>query len=82
MTKEETIKGLESIEDRAVDFPYMTASDWVANEAIYKTSDVYKEELIDKAVEWLQENIRDYLYAGTIKDVSLIEDFKKYMKGE
>lgn len=30
MTKEETIKMLQSIEDRAVDFPYMTACDWVA----------------------------------------------------
>lgn len=30
MTKEETIKVLQSIEDRAVDFPYMTACDWVA----------------------------------------------------
>lgn len=30
MTQEETIKVLQSIEDRAVDFPYMTACDWVA----------------------------------------------------
>lgn len=30
MTKEETIKVLQSIGDRAVDFPYMTACDWVA----------------------------------------------------
>lgn len=30
MTKEEAIKVLQSIEDRAVDFPYMTACDWVA----------------------------------------------------
>lgn len=30
MTKEETIRVLQSIEDRAVDFPYMTACDWVA----------------------------------------------------
>lgn len=30
MTREETINALQNIEDRAVDFPYMTASDWVA----------------------------------------------------
>ena len=30
MTREETIKVLQSIEDRAVDFPCMTACDWVA----------------------------------------------------
>lgn len=30
MTKEETIEVLQSIEDRAVDFPRMTACDWVA----------------------------------------------------
>ena len=29
MTQEEIIQGLESIESRAIDFPYMTASDWV-----------------------------------------------------
>ena len=30
MTKEETIQILQSIENRAVDFPYMTACDWAA----------------------------------------------------
>lgn len=30
MTREETIKILHSIEDRAADFPNMTACDWVA----------------------------------------------------
>lgn len=30
MTKEETIQVLQSIEDRAVKFPNMTACDWVA----------------------------------------------------
>ncbi len=30
MTETETIQVLQSIEDRAVDFPYMTAEDWVA----------------------------------------------------
>ena len=30
MTKQETIQVLQSIEDRAVDFPNMTACDWVA----------------------------------------------------
>ena len=29
MTREEIIQGLESIESRVIDFPYMTASDWV-----------------------------------------------------
>ena len=30
MTKKETIQMLQSIEDRAIDFPYMTTCDWVA----------------------------------------------------
>ena len=30
MTREETIEILHSIEDRATDFPNMTACDWVA----------------------------------------------------
>lgn len=30
MTKKETIQVLQSIEDRAIDFPNMTACDWVA----------------------------------------------------
>ena len=30
MTKKETIQVLQSIEDRAIDFPYMTTCDWVA----------------------------------------------------
>ena len=29
MTRKEIIQGLESIESRAIDFPYMSASDWV-----------------------------------------------------
>lgn len=29
MTREEIIQGLESIESRAIDFPYMSAPDWV-----------------------------------------------------
>lgn len=29
MTNKEVIQGLEGKESRAIDFPYMTASDWV-----------------------------------------------------
>lgn len=44
MTKEETIQVLKSIEDRAVDFPNMTACDWAAIAAAKK----YLSNYIDK----------------------------------
>jgi hypothetical protein len=46
MTKEETIQVLKSIEDRAVDFPNMTACDWVAIAAAKRHLSNY----IDKAI--------------------------------
>ena len=54
MTKEETIKVLQSIEDRAIDFPYMTASDWVAIAAAKRhlTNSLKVEEVdLDKEIE-------------------------------
>ena len=69
MTKKETIQVLQSIEDRAVDFPYMTACDWVAIAAakrhlenslevkevnIAEMADEYYDALM-KETDWMDE---------------------------
>lgn len=56
MTKEETIKVLQSIEDRAVDFPYMTACDWVAIAAAKRHLSDDKIEEVD-----LEDEFDEYL---------------------
>ena len=56
MTKEETIRVLQSIEDRAVDFPYMTACDWVAIAAAKRH---LKDSLEVGGVD-LEEEIKSY----------------------
>lgn len=60
MTREETIQGLESIESRAIDFPYMTASDWVAIAAAKRhltNSIEVKEVDLDKEIEkWIDDD--------------------------
>ena len=70
MTKKETIQVLQSIEDRAVDFPYMTAYDWVAIAAakrhlensldveevnIADMADDYYDALMEEASVWMDE---------------------------
>lgn len=96
MTQKEIIQGLESIENRAIDFPYMTASDWVAigaakrhleNSLEVKEVDS-TDAFIEKATEWLKENkdhpligCEDICLSGYLTD-EFIEDFKNYMKGE
>lgn len=54
MTKNETIQVLQSIEDRAVDFPNMTACDWVAIASAKRhlTNSIEVKEMgLDAAVE-------------------------------
>lgn len=57
MTKEETIQGLENIESRAIDFPYMTASDWVAVAAakrhLANSIEVKDVDLDDEIDKWI-----------------------------
>lgn len=57
MTKEETIQVLQSIEDRAVDFPYMTACDWVAIAAAKR----HLENLIEVKEVDLEKYYRNFL---------------------
>lgn len=89
MTKKETIQVLQSIEDRAVDFPYMTACDWVAIAAakrhLENTLEV-KDEVFDT------NDIKDAFKAGydmgvlqttkkinsNIKEVNLEEEMNKW----
>ena len=67
MTKKETIQvlqRLQSIEDRAVDFPYMTACDWVAiaaakrhleNSLEVKEVEESSKDLEDEATKYAQD---------------------------
>ena len=73
MTKEETIKVLQSIEDRAVDFPYMTACDWVAIAAakrhLENSLEVKEVDIADMADEYyyaLREEAADWMDEGTM----------------
>ena len=73
MTKEETIKVLQSIEDRAVDFPYMTACDWVAIAAakrhLENSLEVKEVNIADMADDYyyaLREEASDWMDEGTI----------------
>lgn len=54
MTKEETIKVLQSIEDRAIDFPHMTACDWVAIAAAKRhlQEEPVSKDLKHELVQW------------------------------
>ena len=65
MTKQETIKVLQTIEDRAVDFPYMTACDWVAiaaakrhleNSIEVKEVELMIHTIISECCDWLAMN--------------------------
>lgn len=49
MTRKEIIEGIESIESRAVDFPYMTATDWVTIAAAKRK--------LNPNVAWNSENV-------------------------
>lgn len=89
MTVEETIQILHSIEDRASDFPNMTACDWVAIVAAKRhlstlkgvqknILNTEKDKWVEKTCKWL-ESIAEYIGhdSETIK-----KSFKKYMNSE
>lgn len=96
MTKDETIQILQSIEDRAVDFPYMTACDWVAIAAAKRhltNSIEVKEVDLDKEIQEVQRKYRtieEYegypctMYAGSIEWIArhFFELGLKAQKGE
>lgn len=58
MTKQETIQVLQSIEDRAVKFPNMTACDWVAIAAakrhLENSLEVKEVDLEKELDEWMK----------------------------
>ena len=58
MTKQETIQVLQSIEDRAIDFPNMTECDWVAIAAAKRhlTEEPVSEELKEAATQYGIDN--------------------------
>ena len=59
MTKEETIQVLQSIEDRAINFPCMTACDWVAiasaKRHLTNSVEVKEVDLEEKATQLSQK---------------------------
>jgi hypothetical protein len=72
MTKKETIQVLQSIEDRAVDFPYMTACDWVAIAAAKRHLENALEE---KEVDLEKEYERYYEQERNIQTFKLAKHF-------
>ena len=69
MTKKETIQVLQSIEDRATDFPNMTACDWVAIAAAKRHLDDDKIDVNLKRED--EENLNNVLYIfNQLKDTS------------
>ena len=62
MTKQETIQVLQSIEDRAVDFPNMTECDWVAIASAKRhlKEEPISEEFKEAACKQLAENARKH----------------------
>ena len=73
MTQEEIIQGLESIESRAIDFPYMTASDWVTIAAA-------KRKLNPNTV-WYSENVAPKYNLNGITDF-IISSAYGHIEGE
>lgn len=73
MTPEEIIQGLESIESRAIDFPYMTASDWVTIAAA-------KRQLSPNFV-WHDENITPKYNLNGITDF-IVSSAHGHIEGE
>lgn len=79
MTKEETIKVLQSIEGRAADFPCMTACDWVAIAAAKR----HLENSIDENAEDSDNNSKslwfdaqgEYLPEYDREVIVLIQDY-------
>lgn len=59
MTKKETIQVLQSIEDRAVDFPYMTACGWVAIAAAKR----HLENSLETKNEGLEEELAKWRHS-------------------
>lgn len=94
MTKQETIRVLQSIEDRAVDFPYMTACDWVAiaaakrhleNSLEVKDADTWhlqeKENIYDAVEDWGLQTFACVMKDGTIQKFTgnLDEDYEGHI---
>lgn len=73
MTREEIIQGLESIENRAIDFPYMSASDWVTIAAA-------KRKLNPNTV-WNSENVVPQYNRNGITDF-IVSSAHGHIEGE
>ena len=73
MTKEEIIKGLEGIESRAIDFPNMTASDWVTK--------AEKKRKLNPNTAWNSENVVPKYNLNGISDF-IISSCYGHIEGE
>ena len=79
---------LISIESRAGK-EVISYNEWLNPEQARKAVELEREEMIEKACEWLKENKDKYLYNTGEKSEyiptcsgKMIEDFKNYMEGE
>ena len=68
--------------------PKLNFYPWLTPEQALRAVEIEREELLDKACEWLEENkdhpligCEDPCLSGYLTS-SFIENFKKYMKGE
>ena len=82
MTQEEIIQGLESIESRAIDFPYMTASDWVtiaaAKRKLNPNTAVESQSEKEYTESYLAVFDKKYPILPTLKGKQLA-DFKNFL---
>lgn len=67
MTKQETIQVLQSIEDRAIDFPNMTECDWVAIAAAKRH---LQEEPVSEELENQSKKYSDSWYCSSLKELN------------
>ncbi len=73
MKKEEIIQGLENIESRAIDFPYMTASDWVTIAAAKRK--------LNPNVVWNSENVMPKFNLNGVTDF-IVSSAYGHIEGE
>ena len=71
MTAKEIIQGLESIESRSIDFPYMSASDWVTIAAakrklnpntVWNSEDIVPKYNLNGVTDFIVSSVYGHIY--------------------
>lgn len=68
-----------SVEDR-YGKTIISYHEWLTPDQALRAAEIAKEETIEKACEWLEPVLKNY--AGYYVGNDILEDFRKYMKGE